>query len=85
MSNVQFEENNFDAASVRFREPKPSFLVRLILKSKMAKNADDAQQVLLIVAICIFIIAGVLFSLSFKSLPGRGTNGPVKAVPGFPA
>ncbi len=64
--SVEFDENDGSAqlSTDPLRQPKPSFLIRLVLKFRIAKNEYAARAILLITALIFFVGSIVLFAVS---------------------
>ena len=63
---VEFDDSDGSAqfSNSPLREPKPSFLIRLVLKFRIAKNEYAARAILLITALIFFVGSIVLFAIS---------------------
>ncbi len=69
MSEVQFEENTRASQPFFQTAPKEPFLVGLVIKFKIAKDAEQANKVLIGMAICFFLLTLYVTKTSFFSTP----------------
>ncbi|KKW08181.1 MAG: hypothetical protein UY44_C0016G0006 [Candidatus Kaiserbacteria bacterium GW2011_GWA2_49_19] len=61
MSNVQFEEGNYVGGRFDAVQKDTSVLVKFLLKIGVVKTEEQANYVLIGVAVCAFIIAIMVF------------------------
>ncbi len=69
MSNVEFEENNFSVGIPLQQATTTPTLVRLILKTGIAKDEKQANFVLIGVAVSAFLLTVYVIYSSFFSRP----------------
>jgi hypothetical protein len=55
MPNVEFDENNFPSNNFASQSNSTSFLVGLVIKLGMAKTEQQANYVLMTIAVCAFL------------------------------
>ena len=69
MSNVQFEEGNYVGGRFDDTKGDTPALVRLLLKTGMVKTEEQANYVLIGVAVCAFLAAFFVFYNAVKIKP----------------
>ena len=76
MQDVIFEEEEPIVRQIKHKSKKDSVLSRLVVATHLAKNHEEAQLVLLVVAVAAFILALVL--VIFVINPPRKTISPAE-------